>query len=704
MRACLQGEVLEGRDATEVRHYWVTAISAGMGNGLEYSEDVLAQSVALFEGATVFVDHAQMEELSSVTGGRSLRRVLGVLEQCQWSASVRGVQAVLRVYPGPDAAWFCAMVDQYLADRAAGRSVPRVGLSAVIDVQVHGKQVLSIERVLSVDAVFDPARGGEFVRAMNQQEEEGTTDYADCTYYIRMHTHRGDCTSNEHKVDGDKPQIGGKTSVEGDMQATRTAATDERGQETAGAGSEVSLSGSVVERKPLAQTTVPARSAPEDGTAQCVAALTQSVLELRLGASGLPAPLQDVLRKQFMGRAFEPAELDTQMETLRAAWAASLTQSGAQVRGLGQARAGGRWQMGLDETERLQAVMDRLCGLTPQSELLQGVRPVGGIRELYLMLTGDYEFRGGFDPDRVALANVTSSTMTSLVKNAFNKVIVDYFAQAERWWEPIVSEESLDSMHDLTLVTLGGFAELPAVTEGDAYTELEWSDTEESVAFVKHGAFVGVTLEMMDKDKTRAFRSIPRRLAVAGYRSLSGLIGALFTSENGYGPYWPSSQAIKHLFDNTYANVTTNALSAASWDACIQAMYKQMEANSEKRMGLRPSWLVVPVELEKTALTILQSLGEPGTADNDVNVRRGSSRVVVCPEFTDVNDWAAVADPRVWPAIVVGYRFGRVPEVFVAGDELAGSMFTNDELRIKARFVVAVGVADYRPLYRGVVA
>ena len=48
----------------------------------------------------------------------------------------------------------------------------------------------------------------------------------------------------------------------------------------------------------------------------------------------------------------------------------------------------------------------------------------------------------------------------------------------------------------------------------------------------------------------------------------------------------------------------------------------------------------------------------------------------------------------------MGYRFGRVPEVFIAGEETVGSMFTNDEMRIKARFIFAVGVGDYRSLYK----
>ena len=66
----------------------------------------------------------------------------------------------------------------------------------------------------------------------------------------------------------------------------------------------------------------------------------------------------------------------------------------------------------------------------------------------------------------------------------------------------------------------------------------------------------------------------------------------------------------------------------------------------------------------------------------------------ICPEFTDANDWAAVADPMKNPAIGVGFRFGRTPEVF--SDPGGQRMFTNDQLDLKARFFFTVGVIDWR--------
>jgi phage major head subunit gpT-like protein len=55
-------------------------------------------------------------------------------------------------------------------------------------------------------------------------------------------------------------------------------------------------------------------------------------------------------------------------------------------------------------------------------------------------------------------------------------------------------------------------------------------------------------------------------------------------------------------------------------------MWKQAEFHSAKRLGVRPRWCLVPIELEKTALTIFESDFEPGGDAHDANVRRASSR------------------------------------------------------------------------------
>ncbi len=72
--------------------------------------------------------------------------------------------------------------------------------------------------------------------------------------------------------------------------------------------------------------------------------------------------------------------------------------------------------------------------------------------------------------------------------------------------------------------------------------------------------------------------------------------------------------------------------------------------------------------------------------------------MLTVPDWTDADDWAAVVDPAILPAIYVGERFGIMPEIFIAGDNLSPAVFMNDETRLKVRQFAAVWVNDFRPL------
>lgn len=456
----------------------------------------------------------------------------------------------------------------------------------------------------------------------------------------------------------------------------------------------------------------------------------QATLNAVLAASDLPGPLIDEVRAHFEGRFFMPADLQTALDAKRATWAA-LAQAGV-IRGLGptadrrplttdrrtlpvipglDTNSGlapsvptGRRATALamtTEMDRVQAAVDRLFGLSLADGLTDTPR-LSGIRELYHLVTGDYDLYGHFNGDRAALANANASTMAHLVANAMNKVIPARAAELGRagydWWKRIAHEEDFTTLQDIRWITIGGFGDLPTVSEGAAYTELTWDDNGETTTWTKKGGYLGLTLEMIDRDETRRVRQIPNLLATAAIRTLSSTIAGLFTQNSGAGPDLADGTA---LFHASRGNVGTTALSATAWDTVVQTMFKITELNSGKRLGIRPRYVLVPIELEKTALQIFVSATEPSSNVFYENVRRSAAEnVIAVPEWTDANDWAAAADPLIAPGIGVGYRFGRTPEVFVSDQPEIGSMFTNDELRVKARFFYGVGVVDYRPLFK----
>jgi len=121
-------------------------------------------------------------------------------------------------------------------------------------------------------------------------------------------------------------------------------------------------------------------------------------------------------------------------------------------------------------------------------------------------------------------------------------------------------------------------------------------------------------------------------------------------------------------------------------------------------MAINPKFMLVPRALGKTAWEICEgSFVREATYTYD-NVLKGTAVPIIVPEWTDSTDWAAVCDPVVAPAVFVAERFGLMPEIFVAGDELSPAVFMNDEHRLKVRHFLSVWVNDFRPLHKSVVA
>jgi len=413
----------------------------------------------------------------------------------------------------------------------------------------------------------------------------------------------------------------------------------------------------------------------------------QELLEIKLERSGLPDALQDAVRAQVATGALPTRAVDAAIARHVEAWGEAVAQASIRHLGAGGLRV-------REPLERITLAFERLMGLDVPDGA--GIPRLTGLRELYDTLTGDWERHGVFRGERVTLANATTTTMAEVTANVLNKALLAAYEAREPWWRPVAHEEDFASMQDVRWITLGGLSDLDAVSEGDAYTELTWDDHAETSSFQKRGNYIGLTLEMIDRDDVGAVRAIPRRLAQAARRTLSTAVSGLFTSNGGVGPTLSDGDA---LFDGAHSNLGTDALDADAWWDAVEAVFTQAELHSAKAIGLRPRICLVPVQLERTALELFASAYVAGGAF-EPNVLQSSARVVVVPDWTDATDWAAAVDPDELPGVCIGYRFGRAPEIYVADSETSGAMFTHDEMRIKARFVYAVGIGDYRALFK----
>jgi len=642
------------KPAGVARVYDAILFAAGEPNGWIISADVLAASLPLWEGSSIFLDHPGFFDLPSV------RNLVGVMRWPRFET--QRVMAEAHMLDVQQAQPTVELLDTLITMRKSGESAPKVGLSALlsIDWETRNKKrvVTAITKVWSVDVVFEPAvADANVTRILNSLQRSNLMS--------------------------DQPNT------------------------------EPQENSPIREFSPSAAPAVPAVPAVPDPSlahalllAQC-----QQLLDMRLAAEHFPPAVAAAIRSKFSRdgtvRLFAPDELEAEISAAKAI-AAAYTNAGQAIQGMGHPVAGtpivaGMWS----DLDRLQAAYDRMMGLPVPTELADTPR-LTGIRELYHLVTGDRELRGQFQPTRVMFANATTSTLAELTRNVVNKAVTATWSSLAdyRWWERVVAIRDFESLKQVAWVTVGGFGDLTTIGEGQAYPEVVWDDNRETSNWLKKGGYLGLTLEMIDQDDTDKWRMVPEGLARAALRTLSASVGNIFTQASGAGPTLADGIA---LFAAGHNNLRTVDLSAAEWDVVVQAVFKQTELNSARRLALRPTLVIVPIEKRKTAVGIFVSSQEPGGNNNDVNVAGRDQNfrddnVIVCPEFTDTNDWASMVDPRIAPSIGCGFRFGRTPEIFIAGDPNSYLMFHNDVLPIKVRYFYNVGVIDFRPVAKNNVA
>jgi hypothetical protein len=182
---------LEGLDASEInlsnRTMPVTIITAGMGNMVDkhyYTPDCLRKAVdeKIFEGAKSYRNHlTDKEELESY-GLRKLE------DQCGYISDVRLTQdgqKIVGMYHFMDNATGSDVMKEAIVSLKYKKQYPDkkplMGLSHVSrgpckKVTMNGSTVKLVEQIKvcnSVDAVSDPARGGEFNERLLESEQKG---------------------------------------------------------------------------------------------------------------------------------------------------------------------------------------------------------------------------------------------------------------------------------------------------------------------------------------------------------------------------------------------------------------------------------------------------------------------------------------------------------------------------------------------------
>jgi hypothetical protein len=687
-------------------------------NGRLYDTKLLADSVSQWEGVKVYDNHLSPKEYQEKGPMRSpLKEWLGTIVDPIWDEENARLRGQFKVVDEGLASKLLNAWDQGVLN-TVGLSIDVVP-GKVGAVTIEGKRIPVIEgfkSIQSVDLVGDPAAGGRFDRIL---ASVGSDDLS----------LDKESTMDEDTIKALIEEAVGEIDVPNQVRRVIEEALEASEEEE--------------EEFVMPEEEEEEEEEEEAQESQAMAAVRKLESDLMVKGlierSNLPDEYQNVVEAAFpKGHVHDKRVVNRMVKRVREAYASSDTSG--EVQGAGNSQV----SVGMNEEDVASAEFLRLVAGNNQFKAIEHMkddfvkdrvtegyqawirdgRPNYGTRRLSQWV---YEYLGG-DPlvDPHAYEAITTSSMGSIVKNALNLILAADYSVKERWWDPIVREEEVDTIDEATLIRVYGMDTLDIVAEGDPYTELGWEDEEETATFVKKGNYAGITLETLLRDKLNTVRSIPDRLSNSWYNTLSDLVAGVFTVNTLAGPVLSDTGALFNATAVTsaggHANLLTTALSASEFGVCRLAMRKQTDQTlgTGRRLHMTPKYLLIPADLEATAEVIRNSQLEPG-ADFDsagggaqaINPYYQKFEIVPVPNWTDTKDWALVADPVQFPAIWLIFLRGlKTPELFTADSDVAGAMFTNDTLRYKIRLMTfrfsatydCAPVSDFRPLHKSNVA
>jgi len=732
-RLTIVAALTEATLTPEERAVEVVCIRPGLSkNGNYYAPEVVRGMLPLFEGARAFADHPAPGERPE----RSVRDLVGYYKAPRIGDD-GALRATLKVSKNAD--WLWSLIEESVTD---GHELMGISIDAdgrVAPGRVDGKTcrvVEGITKLNSCDVVTRASAGGRIERLLNAREADNGSWWdsyePDNERGVAMQDtsagvaaamgvgidglqrgvtgqqlgHEGPCGAGfqagtgpvqmgptvASDIAGGRVMAGGTYITEAERDGVRHVADEEKGT---GAGTAVVAAAPTgVEVAALFEAERTAlREELQQG--RRLIECERTLLRTLTGAS-LPTALTTRVERRFSGRVFEASELEAALADERALLA-ELTDVGL-IRGMGYEK---QIRVGMTEGERLQKAFDQLFDIQEGERVPQ----LGGIREAYVVATGDSGITGVSAPEQLREADITTATFSYLLGTSMNKRLLKDYQAWPSEWQKFCTVTPIKDFKQQDRIRLGAFGSLSTVPEDTAYTTLTLSDTRAVYVPAKRGNLVPVTRETIVNDDLYAIRQIPGKLAVAAAFTLAEFVyGILTAAGNIYdgSPLFTNGGAHGNSAVATPGTPNTGAaLASAAMQTGVTKMRRQTNL-AGKPIGLKPRYLIAPPELEWQGMVVTKSAGAPGANYNDINPMLGYAEVIVAPQLSSPTGWYLAADPRVIDTIEVGFVGGQInPVLFIQDQPLFGSNFTNDVITYKVRHEYGGAVVDYRGFYQG---
>lgn len=299
----------------------------------------------------------------------------------------------------------------------------------------------------------------------------------------------------------------------------------------------------------------------------------------------------------------------------------------------------------------------------------------------------------------VARAFHSTSDFPLLFANVANKALLAAYAEEPQTWSPLARQRNLPDFKQVTDLQMAGQIVPEKILEGGEYKSGTLTEGQGTWNLATYGKRIAVTRQAIINDDLDALTRVPELLG-RGCRLLeSNMIWDLLTNSNTGATVSLDGKA---LFHNDHTNTIsggTSVIGIAGMDAAKVKLRKQTDL-AGNRLNLAPAYLLVPVELETTALQFLYPTGYAPTSltgSSGPNPFAAGVQLIVEPRLSDNSTakWYLTSSPNRVEMITYGYLAGEAGPTITTTEKR-----DPDGVELLVRMDFGCTLSDYRGFVR----
>ena len=293
----------------------------------------------------------------------------------------------------------------------------------------------------------------------------------------------------------------------------------------------------------------------------------------------------------------------------------------------------------------------------------------------------------------------STSDFPNLFANVANKTLLAAYAEEPQTWQPLARQRNLPDFKSVTDLQIAGQIVPEKILEGGEYKSGTLTEGKATWNLATYGKRIAVTRQAIINDDLDSLSRVPEMLG-RGCRLLeSNMVWELLTTGASGATVSLDSKALFHSDHNNTISGGTSVIGIAGMDAAKVKLRKQTDL-AGNRLNLAPAFLVVPPELETTALQFLYPTGYAPTSltgSSGPNPFAAGVQLIVEPRLSDDSTayWYLTSSPNRVEMITYGYLAGEAGPTITTTEKR-----DPDGVELLVRMDFGCTLSDYRGFVR----